>query len=99
MPGIAQEPGVLDITLKKGDTFSIDLDFDVDLTDYVLESKMGTTPITITDIETTDGQINLSLSSTQTATFNTLKKTTWYLKWTDPGTAVRMVLYGDVTLT
>jgi len=94
MPTIELVPGTLNISVSRGNSLSIDLDFSLDLTDYVLTSRMADKDITVTMTDTTAGHVNLYLSSTDVS-FGSLPQP-WYLKWTDPGNAIRTVLAGKV---
>jgi hypothetical protein len=51
----------------------------------------------ITVIDASTGQLNLSLSETQTASLLTSKKYRWFLRWITGAGVTRTVLSGEVT--
>lgn len=97
MPNIEQAPGNLNLTITRGDTFSLAFDFSIDLTGYTFEGKVGVKILTITAVDLAAGKINISLTGAQTNALS-IKPIAWYLKWTDSGGATRKVLTGDVTV-
>jgi hypothetical protein len=102
MASIAQSPGTLDIAFNRGDEFSFQLDFGIDLTSYVLTARSifhnlaGEQAITITPVSLTAGTIMLSLNETETTAFPSGTHP-WYFKWDTPATVRRTILTGTVT--
>lgn len=93
-------PALLNIRIKKGDFFSVDLDFDIVLTGYTFESKIMTADeatlvkaITVTETDLSAGKINLSVSAANMALLSK-GRFFWYLKWTSGGN-VRTVMAGE----
>lgn len=106
-------PSNLNIQFVRGDEFGMLLDFDQSLvgyqfaTDvYEVASVSGGVPVmgssltsfTVTEVDLSLGKINLSLSETQTSSFNLSKRYRWYLRWIAPGVVTRTVLSGDVSV-
>lgn len=107
MAEISQLPGSVDIEIVKGDDFSFQLDFGIDITGYILEAKVvkdaSATPeevvsFTISNVNLSTGKIILTLTDTQTNALQ-IKTYKWYFKWTTTSTAVRKMLQGDFTVT
>lgn len=53
----------------------------------------------VTPINEAAGQINLSLTETQTASLSTSKKYRWFLRWITNAGVTRTVLSGEVTVS
>lgn len=102
MASISQSPGTLDMAFTRGDEFSFQLDFGIDLTSYVLSARSvfynsaGEQAITITPVSLTDGTIMLSLNETETSAFPTGTHP-WYFKWDTPASVRRTILSGNIT--
>jgi hypothetical protein len=93
-------PGVLNIAIVQGDTFSCDLDFTSDLTGYTVVSEVYAVPhgdtvkeITVTPVALNEGRLTISLTAEETALIprGTYR---WKASWTSPSSEARMVLYG-----
>lgn len=106
-------PSTLNIQFVRGDEFGMLLDFDQDLTGYtfitdvyeiasvsagVVTRGPSLLSFTITTVDLAAGKINLSLTETQTQSFNLAKGYRWYLRWVAPGTVTRTVLSGSIAV-
>ena len=114
MSDYAIVPSTLNIQFVRGDEFGMLLDFDpVNLTGYtfvtdvyevasvsggVITRGPSLSPFTITNVDLSAGKINLSLTETQTQSFNLAKSYRWYLRWVAPGTVTRTVLSGSISV-
>jgi len=96
-----QTPGNLPISFVRGDTLSALVDFSIDLTGYSFVGSLVSVvtglevvPLTIAIVSAANGQVNVSLTSAQTAT---LARGTyrWKFVWTQ-GLATRTALTGFV---
>ena len=96
-----QTPGNLPISFVRGDTLSAFVDFSIDLTGYSFVGSLVSVvtgleviPLTTSVVSAANGQVNLSLTSQQTAS---LARGTysWKFVWTQ-GLAVRTALTGFV---
>ena len=112
MADYALLPQNLNLSFIRGDEFWFTVDADIDLTGYTVSSSIykvtsvangvitGTQEVaqfTITPINLSTGQINLSLQETQTAALTTTEKLRWYFRWVGPGVVTRTVLSGNLT--
>jgi hypothetical protein len=101
MSTYSQLPGTLGLSLKRGDTFSVLVDFDITLTGKTVVSTITSlvtgqsviAPATSV-VDAANGQVNVSLTSTQTLS---LPAGTygWEMTW-DSGTEKRTALTGFV---
>jgi hypothetical protein len=106
-------PSTLNIQFVRGDEFGMLLDFDQNLTGYTfvtdvyeIASVSGgvvtrgptLTSFTITTIDLSLGKINLSLTETQTQSFDLAKTYRWYMRWIAPGVVTRTVLSGSISV-
>lgn len=102
MPSYEQVPGTLNLSFKRGDDVSALIDFTpADLTAHTVTSTIvsavtgaAVVPFTVTIPSAADGQVNIALTDTQTAsmargTYN------WSLTWTE-GNVTRTALVGHV---
>jgi hypothetical protein len=96
-----QKPGSLPISFVRGDTLSALVDFSNDLTGYSFVGSLisvvtglEVVPLTISVVSAANGQVNVSLTSQQTAS---LPRGTygWRFVWTQ-GAVVRTALTGYV---
>jgi hypothetical protein len=96
-----QTPGNLPISFVRGDTLSALVDFSIDLTGYSFVGSLVSVvtgleviPLTTSIVSAANGQVNVSLTSQQTAS---LARGTysWKFVWTQ-GLAVRTALTGFV---
>ena len=101
MPSYDQTPGTLNITLNRGDDFSTLVDFSIGMTGYTVTAGISSLvtgqevqPITVAFASATAGQVNVSLTDTQTAA---LARGTyaWQMRWTE-NNATRTALTGYV---
>jgi hypothetical protein len=102
MPSYDQTPGTLGLSFKRGDDFSALIDFSpITMTGYTvtagitsLVSGAEVQPLTVSFVSATAGQVNVSLTDTQTAA---LARGTygWQMKWTE-NNATRTALTGYV---
>lgn len=104
MPTYDAIPGQLNIRLARGDDISVLLDTSLNMTGYTVTSSITSlvtgnevVPFTVAFVSATAGQVNVSLTDTQTAA---LARGTygWNLKWTE-GSATRTGLSGYVEVT
>ena len=108
------QPDTLDLFFVSGDELSVLLDFDQNLTGYQFETGIyeiaqvvngavvATTPFarnfTLTPIDLSLGQFNLSLNETDTAAFNPAVTYRWFLRWVAPGVVTRTVVAGTINV-
>lgn len=101
MPSYDQTPGTLNLSLVRGDDFSALVDFSIAMTGYAVTAGMYSLvtdelviSFTVTATNLANGQVNISLSDTQTAS---LARGTyaWSLRWTE-NNATRTALSGFV---
>lgn len=113
MADYAVLPSELNLIFIRGDEFGVLLDFSIDLSGYVFEPVIyevqgvvegsvvaGSTAASfaITEVDLSSGQINLSLTETQTQSLVPGKAYRWYLRWVAPGVVTRTVLSGSITV-
>lgn len=86
MARFSQAPGILDIELVFGDSFSALLTFTKngvawDLSTYAITAKTDSSgkPFTITAVDLVNGKFNLDMSAADTATL--IADETWYLQF------------------
>lgn len=106
-------PDTLDIVFIQSDELSLLLDFDVDLTGYVFETKIilvleiqggnvtdfeDVMSFTQTPIDLSAGQINLSLTESQTGSLQLGAPYRWFMRWVAPGLVTRTVLSGNIVV-
>ena len=101
MPSYDQTPGLLNLSFKRGDDVSTLIDFSIGMSGYTVTAGITSLvdgaevqPLTVSFVSATAGQVNVSLTDTQTAA---LARGTygWNLKWTE-GSATRTALTGFV---
>jgi hypothetical protein len=101
MPSYDQTPGTLNLSFKRGDDVSAMVDFSISLASYTvtagitsLVSGAEVQPLTVSFVSATAGQVNVSLTDTQTAA---LARGTygWQMKWVE-NNATRTALTGFV---
>jgi len=101
MPSYDQTPGTLNLSFVRADDFSTLIDFSIAMTGYTvtagitsLVSGNEVQPLTVSFVSATAGQVNVSLTDTQTAA---LARGTygWSMKWTE-NAATRTALTGFV---
>lgn len=96
----SQLPGTLNITLVRGDCFSIALSFGINLTGYSFSAAIQqgalTIPLTVKAIDAAKGEINISLIANCCNKMTAGTSTTWYFRWTEPSGMVRTILSGTV---
>ena len=101
MASYDQTPGTLNLKMNQGDDFSSLVDFSISLVGYTVTSEITSlvtgeqvVPFTVSVVSSTAGQVNVSLSDTQTAA---LARGTygWQLSWTE-GNETRTALSGFV---
>ena len=105
MPSYNQTPGSLNLAFNRGDDFSALVDFSISLAAYTVTSGITSLvtgnevqPLTVAIVGgATAGQVNVSLTDTQTAA---LARGTygWHLKWTE-GQGTRTALSGYVEVS
>jgi hypothetical protein len=113
MADYAVLPSNLNLIFVRGDEFGILLDFSVDLTGYqfqtvvfevagVVDGQVVAGPaavnFTLTEVDLSAGEINLSLQENQTQAFDLTKTYRWYLRWVAPGVVTRTVLSGAIVV-
>ena len=101
MASYDQTPGALNLSFKRGDDFSTLIDFSIGMTGYTVTAGMTSLvtgdevqPLTVSFASATAGQVNVSLTDTQTAA---LARGTygWQMKWVE-NQATRTALTGFV---
>lgn len=104
MPSYDQTPGTLNLAFNRGDDFSALVDFSIGMTAYTVTAAVtslvtGSEVVTMTTSfqDSAAGQVNISLSDTQTSA---LASGTygWNLKWVE-GSATRTALTGMVEVS
>lgn len=102
MPSYDSTPGNLNLTLQRGDDLSVAIDFSpISVVGYTITASMSSLvtgqvvqPMTVTVASATAGQINVSLTDSQTSLL-ARGSYGWSLKW-DEGLATRTALSGVV---
>lgn len=101
MPSYDQTPGTLNLTFNRGDDVSALVDFSISLASYTVTAGITSLvtgnevqPLTVSFVSQTAGQVNVSLTDTQTAA---LARGTygWNMRWTE-NNATRTALTGFV---
>ena len=101
MPSYDQTPGSLNLSFARSDDFSALIDFSISMSGYTVTAGMTSLvtgsevqPLTVSFVSATAGQVNVSLTDTQTAA---LARGTygWQMKWTE-NQATRTALTGFV---
>lgn len=100
MPTVSTTPGSLNVTVQQGDELSQLLDFSVALTGYTFAAEVVSpltgatlaTP-TVTAVDLTAGQVNLSMTEAQTAAL-VVGSYLWRMVWIAPGSVRRTALEG-----
>lgn len=101
MPSYDQTPGTLNLSFKRSDDFSAMVDFSIGMTGYTVTAGITSLvtgsevqPLSVSFVSATAGQVNVSLTDTQTAA---LARGTygWQMQWTE-GNATRTALTGYV---
>lgn len=96
-----QTPGTLNLSLNRGDDFSVLIDLSISIVGYSVTAAVTSlvtgadvVPFTVTIPSAANGQVNLALTDTQTAA---LARGTygWTLRWTE-NNATRTALIGFV---
>ena len=104
MPSYDQTPGSLNLAFNRGDDFSALVDFSIGMTGYTVSASMTSLvtggevqPLAVSFVSATAGQVNVSLTDTQTAA---LPRGTygWNMKWTE-GVNTRTALTGFVEVS
>lgn len=113
MADYALLPQNLNLQFIRGDEFWFTVDASVDLTGYqfsssiykvtnitngVVTATQEVAQFTITPINLSTGQLNLSLQESQTASLSATDVLRWYLRWVGPGVVTRTVLSGKLTV-
>jgi hypothetical protein len=101
MPTYDQSPGTLNLTFNRSDDFSTLVDFSISMVSYTVTAGITSlvtgaqvVPFTVSVVSATNGQVNISLTDTQTAA---LARGTygWQMQWTE-NNATRTALTGTV---
>lgn len=101
MPSYDQTPGSLNLAFNRGDDFSALVDFSIGMTGYTVSASMTSLvtggdvqAMTVSFASASAGQVNVSLTDTQTAA---MARGTygWNMKWTE-GSGTRTALTGFV---
>lgn len=102
MPSYDQTPGSLNLAFNRGDDFSVMIDFNpITMTGYTVTASINSLvtgnqvqPLTVSFVSATAGQVNVSLTDTQTLA---LARGTygWSMRWTESN-ATRTALMGFV---
>ena len=101
MATISQAPGLLNLEFVRGEDFTFNLDWNLDLTDYTLASFYKSAgsdtenAIAITAVDLNAGQIRLNLTGAQTLAL-TPGYHYWQLNWIPPSGVKRIVLAGSI---
>ena len=93
-------PGRLNLALVQGDELGQLLDFSVSLAGHTFQSAVYSTvtgdqvvAMTVTGVNLSAGQVNVSLTETQTAAL-AAGSYSWRLSWTAPGSVKRTAIEG-----
>ena len=101
MASYDQTPGTLNLSFKRSDDFSALVDFSISLASYTVTAGITSLvtgaevqPLTVSFVSATAGQVNVSLTDTQTAA---MARGTygWRMTWTE-NNATRTALTGYV---
>lgn len=102
MPSYDQTPGSLNLAFNRGDDVSVLIDFNpITMTGYTVTAAINSLvtgsevqPLTVAFVSASAGQVNVSLTDTQTAA---MARGTygWNMKWTE-GSGTRTALTGFV---
>jgi hypothetical protein len=93
-------PGTLNVDVRQGDAISFVVDFDIGLTGYSVEGEIYSSvtsqtvqALTISVVSAVNGQVQVSLSSSQTAALpaGTFK---WFLRWDTGSGSYRTAVEG-----
>ena len=104
MPSYDQSPGTLNLAFNRGDDFSALVDFSIAMTGYTVTASITSlvtgnevVPLTTSFQSAANGQVNISLTDTQTLA---LPRGTygWNMKWTETN-ATRTALTGMVEVS
>ena len=100
MATAAALPGNLNIAFRRSDEYGTLIDFSISLTGYsfsaeVVSAVTGSTLVTptVSVVNASTGQVNLSLSEVQTASL-AVGSYLWRMIWVGPGTTTRTALEG-----
>jgi hypothetical protein len=100
MATAASLPGTLNIAFRRGDEYGTLIDFSIDLSSYTFTAEVvsaitGSTLATpaVTIVSASNGQVNLSLTETQTLSLSA-GSYLWRMIWVGPGTTTRTALEG-----
>lgn len=102
-------PGILNVTKVFRDGLFMELDFNLDLSEYTFAASVinavtkAETTITVTPIDLAAGQLNLTMTP-ETASAVPVGKHTWAFRWTPPGPVppegtLRTILGGTFEVT
>lgn len=101
----SQLPGQMSLVFRRGDEFGSVVDFDISLSGYEVSAVITSLvtgddilPITTTLANASAGQVNVSLTETQTASLAP-GSYGWRLEWDAPGGVHRTALTGLVEVT
>lgn len=101
MPSYDQTPGTLNLSFARGDDFSALVDFSIGMSGYTVTAGITSLvtgselqPLSVSFVSATAGQVNVSLTDTQTAA---MARGTygWRMTWTE-NNATRTALTGYV---
>ena len=104
MAELQQLPSEINISAVYRDSFSTDIDFDIDMTGYVVTAYVdilaGTEQaFTVVETDLSAGQITISLTAAQMATIGEGEHK-WYFQWVVTATAaVRTAFAGTFVVT
>lgn len=98
----SQLPGQMGLVFRRGDEFGSVVDFDISLSGYTVTAAITSLvtgeeviPITTSFADAVAGQVNVSLTETQTASL-AAGSYGWRLEWDAPGGVRRTALSGVV---
>jgi hypothetical protein len=108
MPDYSALPGVLNLSLVKGDEMEFTATFNANLTGYTLSSQIineatqanvaapTITSTTATSNNVTTTTVKFSWTETQTGALSVTTRYRWYFRWVTPAGFTRTVLSGSV---
>lgn len=97
---ISQNPDILNINLKKGDSLSLVMDFETNLSGYTFESGLILSDsksilyMLIEEVDLTLGRINVLLSNKHSMKLENTYYS-WFLKWIK-GSETRTLITGEI---
>jgi len=100
---VTQLPGDLNLKFIKGDDFSLGIQWNIDITDYVFEAYIepenqdNDIALGIEITSASSGKMNMIISGSSTSDLP-VSNNEWFMNWTNPSGLKRTVLAGNLIL-